>query len=63
MVLAFILAALTQFRVVTVAQIMVIAVLNGAVMAFDAPCRQSVVVELVGKRESIERHRFEFRRF
>ncbi|HTY44490.1 MAG TPA: MFS transporter [Patescibacteria group bacterium] len=49
MVLAFFLAVLTQLKVITPAQIMCIAVLNGTVMAFDAPCRQSVVVELVGK--------------
>ncbi len=49
MFLAFILAILTQFKLITAWQIMVIAVLNGVVMAFDAPSRQSVVVELVGK--------------
>ncbi len=50
MALAFILALLTHLKIITPAQIMLIAVLNGAVMAFDAPCRQSVVVELVGKQ-------------
>jgi MFS family permease len=50
MVLAFVLALLTHLKIITPAQIMLIAVLNGAVMAFDAPCRQSVVVELVGKQ-------------
>ncbi|MFH0763188.1 MAG: MFS transporter [Candidatus Omnitrophota bacterium] len=49
MILAFILALLTQLKLVTPAQIMVIAVLNGVVMAFDAPSRQAVVVEMVGK--------------
>ena len=49
MVLAFILAILTQLKLVTASQIMLIAFLNGVVMAFDAPSRQSVVVELVGK--------------
>ncbi|MBM3249711.1 MAG: MFS transporter [Candidatus Omnitrophica bacterium] len=49
MLLAFLLAALTQLKLVTPAQIMFIACLNGAVMAFDAPSRQAVVVELVGK--------------
>jgi len=49
MILAFILAILTQFKLITPFQIMVIAVLNGIVMAFDAPSRQSVVVELVGR--------------
>lgn len=50
MFLAFILATLTQFKLITPHQIMIIAVLNGIVMAFDAPARQSIVVELVGKR-------------
>jgi MFS family permease len=49
MVLAFILAVLTQMKLISPAQIMLIAVLNGIVMAFDAPSRQAVVVELVGK--------------
>jgi len=49
MALAFILAVLTQMKLISPAQIMVIAVLNGIVMAFDAPSRQAVVVELVGK--------------
>ncbi|MFH0935670.1 MAG: MFS transporter [Candidatus Omnitrophota bacterium] len=49
MLLAFILALLTQLKLITPAQIMVIALLNGVVMAFDAPSRQAVVVELVGK--------------
>jgi len=49
MLLAFLLAILTQTKLITPWQIMVIAVLNGIVMAFDAPGRQAVVVELVGK--------------
>lgn len=49
MLLAFLLAALTQLRLISPVQIMIIAFLNGAVMAFDAPARQAVVVELVGK--------------
>jgi MFS family permease len=49
MVLAFILAILTQRGLITTWQIIVIALLNGIVMAFDAPARQSMVVELVGK--------------
>lgn len=48
--LAFILAFLTQSGRINAFQIMVIAVLNGVVMAFDAPSRQAVVVELVGKK-------------
>jgi len=50
MVLAFILAILTQLKVITPIQIMVIAFLNGLVMAFDGPARQSMVAELVGKQ-------------
>ncbi len=49
MVLAFSLAVLTQLKLITPKQIMLFAVLNGIVMAFDAPARQSVVVDLVGK--------------
>lgn len=49
MVLAFLLAALTQMRLIRPSHIMFIAVLNGIVMAFDAPARQAIVVELVGK--------------
>lgn len=50
MSLAFILAFLTQSGIINTFQIMVIAALNGVVMAFDAPSRQAVVVELVGKK-------------
>lgn len=49
MILAFVLAVRTQLKLITPAQIMWIAVLNGIVMAFDAPVRQAMVVELVGK--------------
>ena len=50
MILAFILAVLTQLKLITPAQIMLIAFLNGIVMAFDAPSRQAVVAELVDSR-------------
>jgi len=49
MLLAFILAILTQMKLITPYQIMLIALLNGVVMAFDAPSRQAVVVDLVGR--------------
>ena len=49
MFLAFILATLTQFKLINPQQIMLIALLNGIIMAFDAPARQSIIVELVGK--------------
>ncbi len=50
MILALALAVLTQFKVVTPKHIMFIALLNGTVMAFDAPSRQALIVELVGKK-------------
>ncbi|MDD5166576.1 MAG: MFS transporter [Candidatus Omnitrophica bacterium] len=50
MFLAFLLAVLTQANLITATQIMFIALLNGIVMSFDAPTRQAVVVELVGKK-------------
>lgn len=49
MALAFILAYMTQAKIITPKLIMIIALLNGIVMAFDAPSRQAMVVELVGK--------------
>lgn len=49
MILAFILAISTQLKIITPDKIMLIALLNGIVMAFDAPARQSMVVHLVGK--------------
>jgi len=49
MILAFALAVLTQLQIIQTWHIMLMAVLNGIVMAFDAPSRQSMVVELVGK--------------
>jgi len=49
MILAFILAVLTQLKLITANQIMLIALFNGLVMAFDAPSRQAVIVDLVGK--------------
>jgi MFS family permease len=49
MLLAFFLGILTQTKLITPYQIMLITLLNGIVMAFDAPSRQAVVVELVGK--------------
>lgn len=50
MLLAFLLAFLTQFQLIKPQQIMFIALLNGIIMAFDAPARQAIVVELVGKK-------------
>jgi MFS family permease len=49
MLLAFLLALLTQMKLITPLQIMLIALLNGIVLAFDAPARQAVIADLVGK--------------
>jgi MFS family permease len=49
MALAFILAILTQLKLITAPEVMFMAVLNGVVMAFDAPARHAIVVELVGR--------------
>jgi len=51
MLLAFLLAGLVFARVVTVAHIVVLAALQGVVMAFDVPGRQSFFVEMVGKED------------
>lgn len=50
MLLAFALAILIQTNLIQTWQIMLIALLNGVIMAFDAPSRQALVVELVGKK-------------
>ena len=49
MILAFILAALTLYKVVQVWHIFVLAALLGFVNAFDIPARQAFIVEMVGK--------------
>ena len=49
--LAFLLAIFTQFEIVTVKFILIIAMLNGIVLSLDAPARQSIVVEFVGKQK------------
>lgn len=49
MLLAFILSALTFVGAVQVWHVIVLAVLLGVVTAFDAPARQSFVIEMVGK--------------
>ncbi|MDD5005822.1 MAG: MFS transporter [Candidatus Omnitrophica bacterium] len=50
MLLAFLLAVFTQLNIVTVNFILLIAILNGMVLSLDAPARQAIVVELVGKK-------------
>ncbi len=51
MILAFVLAALTQFGHITVWQIFVITLLSGVVNSIDMPARQAFVVEMVGKED------------
>lgn len=49
MILAFLLAIFTQFNIATVNFILLISLLNGIVMSLDAPARQAIVVDVVGK--------------
>ena len=49
MVLAFAMAVSISTNVVTVWIILLIALGNGIVMSFDAPARQSMIIELVGR--------------
>lgn len=49
MISAFVLAILTQFKMITTQQIILIAIINGTILAFDGPLRQSMVVEVVGR--------------
>ncbi len=51
MVLAFILAALTLTKRITVWEIVLLAALLGVVNAFDIPARQSFLVEMVGRED------------
>ena len=51
MALAFMLAALTHFKVVQVWHIVALAAVGGSVFAFDAPARQAFTIELVGKED------------
>ncbi len=51
MTLAFILAALTSFKVVQVWHIVMLAFLLGTVNSFDTPSRQAFIVEMVGKED------------
>lgn len=50
MILAFTLAALVYYHRIMVSQILILAFLNGIVIALDAPVRQAMVVDLVGKQ-------------
>ncbi|MFH1202335.1 MAG: MFS transporter [Candidatus Omnitrophota bacterium] len=49
LVSAFILGTMTQLKIITTRDIIIIAFLNGVILAFDAPLRQAMVVEVVGR--------------
>lgn len=51
MFLAFVLALLTQFNIITVKYILMISLMTGIVLSLDAPTRQAMVFELVGKEK------------
>jgi MFS family permease len=51
MILAFILAVLTLYHVITVWEIVVLAALLGVVNAFDIPARQSFLIEMVVRED------------
>src|SRR5512133_3127347 len=51
MILALVLALLTFSHLVQVWHIMLMAVVLGIVNAFDAPARQAIVVEMVGRED------------
>lgn len=51
MVLAFVLAAVTHAELATIPLVIGIAFLSGSVNAFDAPTRQSFVIEMVGRED------------
>jgi MFS family permease len=49
MICAFLIAVLTQFNVITIGLILLISLVQGAIMSLDAPARQAIVFDLVGK--------------
>lgn len=51
MVLAFILAALTYFKVITIGQLALLAFLNGTAMSMNAPSYQAIVPQLVRRED------------
>jgi MFS family permease len=51
MLLAFALAGLTHWRLITVYWIVLLGFLLGVVNAFDAPARQSFVIDMVGRED------------
>ncbi len=53
MITSFILAALVLFEKITVGHILVLAIVNGVILAFDTPFRQAFVPDLVTKPEDL----------
>ncbi len=53
MVQSFLLAALALAHVITVTEIVLLAVFQGAINAFDMPARQSFVVRMIDNREDL----------
>ncbi len=53
MVIAFILAFLTLTEVITVSMIIGLALVNGVILAFDTPFRQSFVPDIITRREDL----------
>lgn len=53
MILAFTLAALTHWHIVTIYYLMALGFLLGTVNAFDAPTRQSFVSDMVGREDLV----------
>ena len=51
MLLALSLAILTQFNLITVNFILVISLIHGIILSLDAPARQAMVFDLVGKQK------------
>ena len=51
MMLAFVLAALTLAKIITVWELIVIAFLRGVVNAFDVPIRQAFLVQMTGRED------------
>ena len=49
MISAFLLAIFAQLKIITVNFILFISLLNGIILSIDAPARQTIIVELVGK--------------
>ncbi len=53
MVIAFVLALLTLTEAITVSMIIGLALVNGVVLAFDTPFRQSFVPDIITRREDL----------